>query len=371
MKLSNEKLLETYEDFKVMSFKKLKEKHNLNISYASYWERLKKLGLETTFTKVISKLDDETILKAFELHKNEKLEIEKIAKKFNIHPATLNKHFKRMNLKYIPWLKEKERDQEIIKDYLDGMNVKELSEKYNICESVICRTIYRRQKLNKRKRGLYVNSLFFETIDSEIKAYLLGFLYADGCIEKSSYRVCINIQESDIYVVNLFKQFLCPEAKIKKYHNSKGAINRKPQVIIRISSKELVQSLSKINIKNNKTFDKDFSINFINDDLKIHFIRGFLDGDGWFTSKSSVGFCGLNINLLKEIQMFLEKNNIFLKITKSITKNGYDFYRLASDSKNESLKFGNFIYTNANYFLQRKFDNYNILLSQYRAKQEN
>ena len=32
--------------------------------------------------------------------------------------------------------------------------------------------------------------VFFESIDSEIKAYLLGFVFADGCVSLSTNRTC-------------------------------------------------------------------------------------------------------------------------------------------------------------------------------------
>lgn len=35
----------------------------------------------------------------------------------------------------------------------------------------------------KGKYSKYFNENFFEVIDSEIKAYLLGFMFADGSIE--------------------------------------------------------------------------------------------------------------------------------------------------------------------------------------------
>ena len=48
----------------------------------------------------------------------------------------------------------------------------------------------------------------FETIDTEEKAYWLGFIAADGCISKASeynsYRLSINISDIDNLIIDFF-----------------------------------------------------------------------------------------------------------------------------------------------------------------------
>ena len=46
-------------------------------------------------------------------------------------------------------------------------------------------------------RKYYFNNLYFDSIDSEEKAYWLGFLYADGYILSSANGFGCNLKEDD------------------------------------------------------------------------------------------------------------------------------------------------------------------------------
>ena len=65
----------------------------------------------------------------------------------------------------------------------------------------------------KEKRQ-YFNENFFESIDSEIKAYLLGFLFADGYVNirrnNTSYRFGVEVSEKDKSILYLFIQYIYP-----------------------------------------------------------------------------------------------------------------------------------------------------------------
>ena len=60
-----------------------------------------------------------------------------------------------------------------------------------------------------------INEEFFDNIDSEEKAYLLGFFIADGCMQKEekkrngeiysySYRFTLNNSIDDLEIIELF-----------------------------------------------------------------------------------------------------------------------------------------------------------------------
>lgn len=133
------------------------------------------------------------------------------------------------------------------------------------------------------------NDTFFDIIDSEIKAYLLGFFIADGCIYKESQetrkalRLSIGLSEKDEDIIKLYKDNICPNNKLQTTNYKGGAVDRKPVKIIKWSSKYMGDILiNKYNIKQRKTNDYLFSFNFnlIQDEFIRHFIRGFFDGDG-------------------------------------------------------------------------------------------
>lgn len=139
------------------------------------------------------------------------------------------------------------------------------------------------------KRKWYVNDNFFDKIDSEEKAYLLGFFLADGNIIlgdrcTKSYRLSVNLQEDDIEIVQMFRDFIIPDIPIKIANNqNKWAKHRKPVAWVRWTSAHMGKILQDLyNIKPRKTYDHDFSMNFdlIPKEFVFDFIRGYFDGDG-------------------------------------------------------------------------------------------
>lgn len=125
------------------------------------------------------------------------------------------------------------------------------------------------------KRGLKINDSYFDNIDNEEKAYLLGFLVADGCcrLEKRkksfSKRIAFNNTIDDKEAIELLHKRICPDSSllIKNYtHNRR----KKPQYTLQWSSEHMFDILSaKYNIKPHKTLDKNFFIpeNSIPEDL--------------------------------------------------------------------------------------------------------
>lgn len=163
------------------------------------------------------------------------------------------------------------------------------------------------------------NDTFFDTIDSEIKAYLLGFFIADGCVEKDektpnrkAIRLSVNLSEKDANIIQLFKDNICPDNKIVISHYKKGALNRQPTHMIRWSSKYMGKSLNDLyNIIPKKTndFTFEFDFNKIPDNLVRHFIRGFFDGDGHISYGENTQFTlalyGTALPFLKQIGSYI------------------------------------------------------------------
>ena len=56
-------------------------------------------------------------------------------------------------------------------------------------------------------RKYNVNDNYFDVIDNQNKAYILGFLYADGCNYKNGY-FKIDLQEEDKNMLEVFKKEL-------------------------------------------------------------------------------------------------------------------------------------------------------------------
>ena len=118
----------------------------------------------------------------------------------------------------------------------------------------------------------------FEKIDSEEKAYWLGFLYADGYISFSENKIELSLAEKDVHHIEKFRDFLginnriCYRPSVKAYRLS-------------FRSDKCKQDL----INQGCTPRKSLTLKFptskqVPYELIRHFIRGYFDGDGWFSN---------------------------------------------------------------------------------------
>ncbi len=116
---------------------------------------------------------------------------------------------------------------------------------------------------------------YFENIDTEDKAYFLGFIAADGHIRYNQNSLVIKIKRDDIKILEKFKNVIEFEGDIWYAPND--------QCQIFMTSSKLIQDLSKYSITANKTNKVEFpevSTHLIN-----HFMRGVFDGDGCISIK--------------------------------------------------------------------------------------
>lgn len=206
---------------------------------------------------------------------------------------------------------------------------------------------------------------FFKTIDSEIKAYLLGFLAADGNIDSKTNRISILLNKKDIEILKLFQFFICPESKIYDKHDL--SIKRDPQVLIRFSSKELKTDLFNYGIIPNKT-KSEFNIDNIPKEYRKHYIRGYFDGDGCFyykkwrgRNKVCVNFTNSTKSILESINKELKEININFKLEVKTSKTNNTYYVLAAYSQKNLLNFGNWLYLDSIFYLKRKFEKFNFI----------
>ena len=140
------------------------------------------------------------------------------------------------------WVDEKEN----LIEYISlNMSYEEIGRKYGITGTAVKKAAIRLGiNLPKRRKYMVVDD-FFDNIDSEIKAYLLGYFIADGCIcienkkhngiiDGHSIRMLLNVSEDDSSVIKLFKQYIIPQGTISKTNCQNGVkFNRKPQVKLR------------------------------------------------------------------------------------------------------------------------------------------
>lgn len=207
--------------------------------------------------------------------------------------------------------------QELIKLYNEGNSLTYLSKYYNITTSKIknilqinnIRIRNRREQtvITNQKRQKNVNHSYFSKIDSYSKAWLLGFLMADGTVRKDTNEIKIGLGLRDKEILERIKEELCLDKQIKEYETNNGF-----QVVeLCWSSKQHKEDLAKYGIVNNKTYLPTHLPKFDNNKLVLAFILGFYDGDGCI-SISKQGYCRMRFSahrkeLLEDIANFLKK----------------------------------------------------------------
>jgi len=203
-----------------------------------------------------------------------------------------------------------------------------------------------------------INDNFFNQIDTNDKAYLLGWIASDGHIGERGFK--ISIHQKDIEILNIFQKLICLEVPIRKFETDTSKM-----CSFEINSKQISKDLCLIlNIKPGK---KSNTVNFpiLNTDhLHWSFIRGYFDGDGSINSqiKSKYPYAKGNIksnsdNMLNGIRKFCKLNG---KITCS----------MISITNNVFLNFLDQMYAVPGFKLERKYNRY-VGWKNHNAEMEN
>lgn len=145
-------------------------------------------------------------------------------------------------------------------------------------------------QLGYRKNRTF-NNRYFQFIDTPLKAYFLGFIFADGWIcaneNTRNYEFGMELQSEDKYILDALNSELGGMHKI--FHTDAcrtiilgHEVNRGDSDTLRVYSKPLVIDLISNGIETNKT-QKD-TIPHVSDELFFDFLRGYVDGDGCYWS---------------------------------------------------------------------------------------
>lgn len=245
---------------------------------------------------------------------------------------------KKFTLKNIRDLfKDKIKDPQFIKKVLIRNNIE--IRKYTITRA--------------SKHNIDIN--YFKTIDTEDKAYWMGYLAADGCIYKNGHKV--TLISKDIDIIKKFKESIKSEHKITNNITFDKRTNKTYKShTIQITSTEFANNLINSGIK----YDKSNNLIFpnIREDLYRHFIRGLFDGDGSIITTKYNAPIRINLISTLEVLNFLQnylktKFGIEKKNISKVTENKLNVYKM--HLYKDADKFLEWIYNNSRISLDRKY----------------
>ena len=150
------------------------------------------------------------------------------------------------------------------------------------------------------KRVNNFNDDYFETIDTEDKAYFLGLLFADGNVYTARNRIQITLANEDAYILKAFADCIG--------YTGKMYIDREKYSKLILPSKKMCADLTRLGCTPNKSLTLQFPTE-VPDELMHHFIRGYFDGDGHISKDKRLinPYYHINITSTKEFIIVLKK----------------------------------------------------------------
>ena len=252
---------------------------------------------------------------------------------------------------------------EVIRLYTEeDLTLADIAKIYN-CHPITVSRFLKKNKVQtyiKHKRKYHINDNFLSELDSEDKAYFLGFMYADGCNNSDGrgFTICLNSQDKEI--LEKFVKILesdHPIDVIPAHYDKEGKwIKEKAQ--LRVVSHQLSADLSKWGCVPRKTTILKWPDN-IPENLKFHFIRGYFDGDGCFSSKgkNAVKVSILSThNFLSGLKEYL--NSLGIRTSSVMIVKNKNVFRLDIQAQKSVKDFMDSIYKDATIFLERKHEKY-------------
>lgn len=230
------------------------------------------------------------------------------------------------------------------------------------------------KKMGLKKYPYTCDYHYFDSIDTEDKAYWLGFLTADGWISHNddfnAGVTGIELQYSDIDHLRKFNKSIGGNYKITdrwRACNLSDPDKKNHMCMIRIFSLTMYHSLCNIGFTNNKSFDG--KIPNLRSDLIRHFLRGYFDGNGCFsfTNKSfSIGFVTASKNICDGIIDILNNLDIKTSDYEYTTEYGTYMYRPEISSNSDKIKLLDYMYQDCSIYLDRKYNKYLKTVNRYK-----
>lgn len=248
----------------------------------------------------------------------------------------------------------------IIKLYTEeGYTQEEIAKKLDCCTKKPIARILKEYNIPTitRRINRRLQEDYFQKIDSENTAYLIGLLFADGNVTISSdnHQPLIKLQllNEDINLLNFFKQELRADSEISDCKDGTYSFC--------VRSAQLAKDLAKYNIIPNKTYLINNFPNIPNEYI-CHFLRGYIDGDGslYFSDNHSfhLSITTHSLTLANEFKKIVYD---LLNVPEKTATRKVTFYNnVAKFTLNgkEAFELANLLYNNANIYCSRKYDKY-------------
>lgn len=259
-----------------------------------------------------------------------------------------------MKLKLLPYF-------DFIKsEYNSGKSVQKIADENNWYAQAVT-NLLKSENLYKTTKPNQGNIRYFEKCNSKLKAYFLGFITADGCIQSNglnSYGLTITIHEKDISILHKLKEEIQCENQVKLI--SGGMTHDKTKIKthcrFQLFNKELVSDLKSYGLTEKKSTTMPNIIVNIPVEYRKAFILGYFDGDGSISFNKSSNQFFVNFRGTEQFLQGIQDEFNFAKcsIYKDKQRNCYSLITWRKQDISSFFK----IYNECEFYLQRKYEKF-------------
>lgn len=268
---------------------------------------------------------------------------------------------------------DKEEINNIINDYKNNMSLRSLEKKYSYSRKALSKLLEEagvKTTKGNHYRKYFHDEDFFETIDTEEKAYWLGFMFADGYILNHDNRYGqdkfgLALAEQDRQSIEDFKKAIKATNPITEDH-SRNRLGQQTQCRLLMTSQKTVNDLIEKGCVKQKSLILKPPIG-VPEELLHHFLRGFFDGDGSILRcpKKNSTYISFFVEwtTTKEVAEWIFSFFGFGRVNKEYRRDYSYYYR--TNSNPQSIKVYHYLYDDATVYMKRKYDKFQELLAKY------
>lgn len=268
-----------------------------------------------------------------------------------------------LNASRAAWATDEQKD-EICCRYEAGEGSYALAREFGVSGSNLGRMLdqrgIKRRSASETLRTRDCDHSFFDVIDTEEKAYWLGFLAADSCVVEhatKTFVVRLALASKDRDHLLKYRSAIKSTHAIIDYTTKSGHGGNS----LAIASPELAEGLAKHDIAPRKTFTHEWPGDLLPDHLLRHYLRGYFDGDGGFnlrckpdeapkllwTIVGNEAFClGAQTYLMDTLG--LHKTKLY------VPKNSPNIRKLSYSGRRQVSRIYHLLYKDATIYLPRK-----------------
>jgi hypothetical protein len=213
------------------------------------------------------------------------------------------------------------------------------------------------------KTKYLTNQTLMDSIDTEEKAYWLGFFYADAYNKETTGQIIIELQERDKDHLHKCANFFGKPREPFLQLKNKGKYRA---YRLELNGRYLSNRLKEKGCHRAKSFTITFP-QWLDENLTKHFVRGYFDGDGCiYIHQDQLGIEIISTQEMITSLSELLKINIDVKPRISHPERYTDnTYRLDFGGSRQVLRFCEWIYKDATVFLDRKHKKYTTYVSDH------